>query len=504
MRSHENEPFVVNREVKAVIVPAGRRGQPQTRAVRLHHAGARRQLHRLHGGQPLPYLRRGRRRHRQGAVKSPELPPNATENDVRELAWAQMRTCYDPEIPINIVDLGLVYDCTVQPNEDGTRTIEVRLTLTAPGCGMGDILVDDVKDKIERIPTVREASRRADLRSALEPEHDVRRGSAADRDVLMPWVDVGSAADLSEATPLSVEIDGLALVVVRCGNDFTPSKTDAPMTVSRWRALKSSPARSSARGTARGSACARRGADAAGLRAFAHLCGPGGERTAYARAARLKLPHAFCGYNSSHDTNPSRAPALGNRRTQGTGPLQERARARGAAGRHGRTGEREVLNFCANNYLGLANHPAVREAAHRAIDRLRLRDGLGALHLRHPDGAQGARGGSEPLPRHRGHHPLLLLLRRQRRPLRDAAGRAGRDHLRRAQPRQHHRRRAPLQGPALPLRQQRHGGPGGSASRQAQPAPAQADRHRRRVLHGRHHRQPAGRSATWRTSTTRW
>ena len=65
-------------------------------------------------------------------VKPPELPPNATENDVRELAWAQMRTCYDPEIPINIVDLGLVYDCTVQPNEDGTRTVEVRLTLTAP------------------------------------------------------------------------------------------------------------------------------------------------------------------------------------------------------------------------------------------------------------------------------------------------------------------------------------------------------------------------------------
>ena len=90
-------------------------------------------------------------------VKPPELPPNATENDVRELAWAQMRTCYDPEIPINIVDLGLVYDCNVAQNEDGTRSIEVRLTLTAPGCGMGEILVDDVKDKIERIPTVREA-----------------------------------------------------------------------------------------------------------------------------------------------------------------------------------------------------------------------------------------------------------------------------------------------------------------------------------------------------------
>jgi probable FeS assembly SUF system protein SufT len=68
-----------------------------------------------------------------------------------------MRSCYDPEIPINIVDLGLVYDCAVTQHEDGTRTVDVTITLTAPGCGMGEILVDDVRDKIGRIPTVREA-----------------------------------------------------------------------------------------------------------------------------------------------------------------------------------------------------------------------------------------------------------------------------------------------------------------------------------------------------------
>lgn len=90
-------------------------------------------------------------------VKPPELPPNATEEYVRKLAWDQMRTCYDPEIPINIVELGLVYGCEVKTNEDGTRTVEVQITLTAPGCGMGDVLVDDVKDKVQRIPTVREA-----------------------------------------------------------------------------------------------------------------------------------------------------------------------------------------------------------------------------------------------------------------------------------------------------------------------------------------------------------
>jgi probable FeS assembly SUF system protein SufT len=90
-------------------------------------------------------------------IEVPELPPNATEADVQALAWKQMATCYDPEIPINIVDLGLIYDCTVAANDDGTRSIEVKMTLTAPGCGMGDVLVGDVKDKLEQIPTVREA-----------------------------------------------------------------------------------------------------------------------------------------------------------------------------------------------------------------------------------------------------------------------------------------------------------------------------------------------------------
>jgi probable FeS assembly SUF system protein SufT len=90
-------------------------------------------------------------------IKPIELPPNATDDDVLQAVWDQLRTCYDPEIPINIVDLGLVYECEVKPEGDGTRAVEVKMTLTAPGCGMGDILVDDARDKIERIPTIKEA-----------------------------------------------------------------------------------------------------------------------------------------------------------------------------------------------------------------------------------------------------------------------------------------------------------------------------------------------------------
>ncbi|MFL6592711.1 MAG: putative Fe-S cluster assembly protein SufT [Luteimonas sp.] len=86
-----------------------------------------------------------------------ELPSDATDEAVEQLVWKQLRTCFDPEIPINVVDLGLVYDAAVSRREDGQRQVEVRMTLTAPGCGMGDILVDDVRTKLELIPTVAEA-----------------------------------------------------------------------------------------------------------------------------------------------------------------------------------------------------------------------------------------------------------------------------------------------------------------------------------------------------------
>jgi len=147
----------VSREVRAVIVPAG-----QEVRLRPGQAGY---ITQALGGSFTVYLEGNLFRIAgedadaigQEAVKPPELPPNATVDDVRKLAWEQMRSCYDPEIPINIVDLGLVYECEVKENEDGTHTVQAEITLTAPGCGMGDILVDDVRDKLQRIPTVREA-----------------------------------------------------------------------------------------------------------------------------------------------------------------------------------------------------------------------------------------------------------------------------------------------------------------------------------------------------------
>lgn len=85
------------------------------------------------------------------------LPPDAADEDVEKLVWEQLRTCFDPEIPINIVELGLVYECSMEQFDDGTREVSVKMTLTAPGCGMGDYLVADVRDKLLKIPTVTEA-----------------------------------------------------------------------------------------------------------------------------------------------------------------------------------------------------------------------------------------------------------------------------------------------------------------------------------------------------------
>lgn len=84
------------------------------------------------------------------------LAEDAGDEAVEKLVWAQLRTCYDPEIPVDIVELGLVYAVELQHREDGARRVDVRMTLTAPACGMGEILVDDVRSKLERVPTIAE------------------------------------------------------------------------------------------------------------------------------------------------------------------------------------------------------------------------------------------------------------------------------------------------------------------------------------------------------------
>ncbi len=88
-------------------------------------------------------------------AETPAVPDGSAVTE--ELVLETLRTCYDPEIPVNIVDLGLVYDLNIQPLPAGGNRVEVKMTLTAPGCGMGPILQQDIEAKVSSIPGVKEA-----------------------------------------------------------------------------------------------------------------------------------------------------------------------------------------------------------------------------------------------------------------------------------------------------------------------------------------------------------
>ena len=90
-------------------------------------------------------------------AKAPESA-TSTEKVDEQAVWQQLRTCYDPEIPVNIVDLGLVYDCTVEQPEGTPAKVNVKMTLTAPGCGMGPTIAAEARAKIESVPGVGEAA----------------------------------------------------------------------------------------------------------------------------------------------------------------------------------------------------------------------------------------------------------------------------------------------------------------------------------------------------------
>ena len=90
-----------------------------------------------------------------GEKRAPQ--PAATDSgSIAELVWNELRSCFDPEIPVNIVDLGLIYDCDVRPLPAGGHRAVVRFTLTAQGCGMGQFLKEDIKKKLRAVPGVDE------------------------------------------------------------------------------------------------------------------------------------------------------------------------------------------------------------------------------------------------------------------------------------------------------------------------------------------------------------
>jgi len=154
MFGHTHEPISLSRDVTAIVIPAG-----ESLTLREGTTGF---ITQALGGSFTVYVE-GNLFRIAGAdadalgkepVPPPAIPENATDKDIEEVIWQQLKTCYDPEIPINIVDLGLVYRCEIEPATGGQRSVSIDMTLTAPGCGMGEILVQDAQEKVAVIPTV--------------------------------------------------------------------------------------------------------------------------------------------------------------------------------------------------------------------------------------------------------------------------------------------------------------------------------------------------------------
>ena len=118
-----------------------------------------------------------------GAVHAPSPPSSSGSNEpltqefIEKKVWGELRTCFDPEIPVNIADLGLIYHCQVVPIAEGEFKVEIKMTLTAPGCGMGDVLRADVQGKILRIPGVKQT----DVQLVWDPPWDHTRMTEAAR-----------------------------------------------------------------------------------------------------------------------------------------------------------------------------------------------------------------------------------------------------------------------------------------------------------------------------------
>ena len=154
MFGHQNEPVTLIRDVTAINIPIG-----ETITLREGTEGF---ITQALGGSFTVYVE-GNLFRISGAdadalgkdpVPPPAVPDNATDADIENVIWEQLKTCYDPEIPVDIVNLGLVYRCELTSLGNGERAVTVDMTLTAPGCGMGDVLVQDAREKIAVIPTV--------------------------------------------------------------------------------------------------------------------------------------------------------------------------------------------------------------------------------------------------------------------------------------------------------------------------------------------------------------
>jgi len=122
-----------------------------------------------------------------GLASEPKEAQAAPAQFTEKLVWDQLKTVFDPEIPVNVVDLGLIYSCQITPIEGGQK-IEIKMSMTAPGCGMGDVLRTDIERKLSQLPEVREVH----AQIVFEPPWNPGRMSEAAKLQLGLDLDTGS------------------------------------------------------------------------------------------------------------------------------------------------------------------------------------------------------------------------------------------------------------------------------------------------------------------------
>ena len=156
---HENTEFSLSRDLEAIEIPSGRKFtlEKGTKGVITQTLGGSYTIATPYGLSRIAEKDLDALGLEKPAGKS-EPKKTSTNGAVSEDdVWNQLKQCYDPEIPVNIVDLGLVYDCRLIKKDDGGTKVEVKMTLTAPGCGMGPAIAHDAQSKILSIDGIDEA-----------------------------------------------------------------------------------------------------------------------------------------------------------------------------------------------------------------------------------------------------------------------------------------------------------------------------------------------------------
>ncbi len=154
MYSLTSEPFKLDRDVEAIAVPSGETVDLPAGVVGYITQALGGSFTVFVDGSMFMILGHNADALGKEPLPAPTLPENASDAEIEKAVWDQLANVYDPEIPVNIVELGLVYRCELSRREDGARHVDIDMTLTAPGCGMGDVLISDARTKIRLIPEV--------------------------------------------------------------------------------------------------------------------------------------------------------------------------------------------------------------------------------------------------------------------------------------------------------------------------------------------------------------